>query len=174
MSNLDKFKIDLKALDEGTNVLTFRLDDRFFEDVEGPEVKQGDVDATLTIRKSANDIFELHFHTKGVITVACTRCLDDMELPVETDNSMTAKFGSDYAEDDDLVTVQEDTGILDVAWFFYEQIALNIPIQHVHETGKCNAAMIDALNEHSAARSSDGEQSDNVDPRWEALRKLKG
>ena len=33
--------------------------------------------------------------------------------------------------------------------------------------------MIEALEEHSAARSSDEEGAEVIDPRWEALRKLK-
>ncbi len=55
------------------------------------------------------------------------------------------KFGEDYSEDDDLVTVAENEGILDVSWFIYEFIDLNIPIKHVHAPGKCNPAMIEML-----------------------------
>ena len=99
-------------------------------------------------------------------------CLDDMDQSIETDNRLVVKFGEDYSEDDDLVTVAENEGILDVSWFIYEFIALNIPIKHVHAPGKCNPAMIEKLNEHSAARSGE-EEEDTVDPRWEALLKLK-
>ena len=56
----------------------------------------------------------------------------------------------------DLVTVPENEGILDVSWFVYEFIVLALPIRHVHAPGKCNPAMIRALNEHSAARSGFG------------------
>ena len=52
-------------------------------------------------------------------------------------------------------------------------IALSIPIKHVHAPGKCNPAMIKALEEHSAARSSDGDEERPVDPRWSELEKLK-
>ena len=59
-----------------------------------------------------------------------------------------------------------------MAWLIYEFIALDIPIKHVHAPGKCNAAMIKALEEHSATRSSD-EDGAAVDPRWSELEKLK-
>ncbi len=68
------------------------------------------------------------------------------------------KFGEDYSEEDDLVTVAENEGILDISWFIYEFIHLNIPIKHVHAPGKCNPAMIEMLNEHSAARSGEEEE----------------
>jgi uncharacterized metal-binding protein YceD (DUF177 family) len=96
-----------------------------------------------------------------------------MEQPVAADNRLTVKLGAEYNEDDDWVIIDENEGILDLSWFIYEFIALAIPIQHVHEPGKCNAAMIEALEEHSAARSSDEDDRQDIDPRWEALRKLK-
>ncbi len=59
-----------------------------------------------------------------------------------------------------------------VAWYLYEFIALAIPIKHVHAPGKCNPAMVRALEEYSAARSGE-EDEQAMDPRWEALLKLK-
>jgi uncharacterized metal-binding protein YceD (DUF177 family) len=93
--------------------------------------------------------------------------------PINTDNRLVVKFGEEYSEEDDLVTVDENEGIIDVAWFIYEFIVLNIPIKHVHAPGKCNPAMIKMLEEHSATRSSDGDEEDAIDPRWSELEKLK-
>jgi uncharacterized metal-binding protein YceD (DUF177 family) len=103
-----------------------------------------------------------------------------MELEISTNDVVRVKFGADYQEDDELITIPEDDGVLDVSWRIYEFIALAIPIKHVHAPGKCNRAMIDALNEHLATRSSDedGDESDEVaddapvDPRWAELKKL--
>ena len=77
-----------------------------------------------------------------------------------------------YSEDDDLVTIDEDEGVLDVSWFIYETIVLNIPIKHVHAPGKCNRDMMKALEAHSATRS-DVEIEDSIDPRWSELLKIK-
>ena len=96
-----------------------------------------------------------------------------MEQPIETDNRLVVKLGSTNSEDDDTVIVDENEGILDTSWYIYEFIALAIPIQHVHATGKCNPAMTKALEELSADRSGDEESSQAIDPRWEALLKLK-
>ena len=95
-----------------------------------------------------------------------------MDQTIETDDRLVVKFGEEYSEDDELVTVAENEGMLDVAWFIYEFIDLNIPIKHVHAPGKCNPAMIEMLQEHSAARSGE-EEEETVDPRWAALLKLK-
>ena len=96
-----------------------------------------------------------------------------MEQPIEADNRLVAKFGDADSEDDEVVMVNEDEGILDLSWLIYEFIALAIPIRHVHAPGKCNAAMIKALEEHSSDRSSDEESTKPIDPRWAALGNLK-
>ncbi|MFW5615904.1 MAG: DUF177 domain-containing protein, partial [Prevotella pectinovora] len=88
-------------------------------------------------------------------------------------NRLLAKLGEEYSDEDDIVTVEKDDAVLDTAWFVYESIALDIPIKHVHAPGKCNPAMIKALEEHSAARSSEEENETAVDPRWSELEKLK-
>ena len=95
-----------------------------------------------------------------------------MEQPVAGDSRLVVKFGDEYSEDDDLVTIDEDEGVLDVSWFIYETIVLNIPIKHVHAPGKCNRDMMKALEAHSATRSG-VEMEETMDPRWSELLKIK-
>ena len=172
MCSLEQFKIDLKGLTAEATTLEFDLDKGFFGALDQTEVESGALHVSLSIRK-ASGFFELLFHTVGTVDIVCDRCLDLMEQPIETDNRLTVKLGSTASEDDDTVTVDENEGILDTSWYIYEFIALAIPIQHVHATGKCNPAMTKALEELSADRSGDEESSQAVDPRWEALKKLK-
>ena len=162
MSSLEQFKIDLKGLSEGDNVFDFDLSDPYFEAIQAPAVQRGRVHSSLTIRR----------HTDGFVIVPCDLCLEDMEQSIESDDHLVAKFGDDYSEDDDLVTVREDNAILDVSWFIYEFIELSIPLRHVHAPGKCDPAMMKILQEHSAARSGD-EDTEPVDSRWAALKKIK-
>ena len=169
MYSLEPFKIDLNGLKEGVTTFGYDLDDAYFEAVEAPEIRRGRVRVDLTVSRAAS-VFRLDFHIGGTVHVPCDLCLDDMEQEVAADNSLTARLGEEYSEDDDLITVGRDEGLLDVSWFIYEFIALGIPIKHVHAPGKCNPAMIKVLEEHSAARSSDGGEGDS---RWSELEKLK-
>ena len=171
MCNIESFKIDLKALPQGASILEFKLDDSYFKAIDAPDIQRGELSSSLSISRT-DDFFELNFHTEGIVHIPCDICLDDMEQSIETDDRLLVRFGEDYSEEDDLVIVTENEGILDVAWFIYEFIALNIPIKHVHAPGKCNPAMIEMLQQHSAARSGE-EEEETVDPRWEALLKLK-
>ena len=172
MCSLEQFKIDLKGLETEVSTLEFDLGRDFFAALDQTEVESGALHVSLSIRK-ASGFFELLFHTVGTVDIPCDRCLDLMEQPIEADNRLTVKLGSTTSAEDDTVIVDENEGILDTSWLIYEFIALAIPIQHVHATGKCNAAMTQVLEELSADRSGDEESSQAVDPRWEALLKLK-
>lgn len=159
MSNLESLKIDLKELKEGVTTLDFILDDTFFDSIDATEIKCGKVDAALSIRKTEN-YFQFVANLKGLVVIPCDRCLDDMEQQIETTDEMSV--------------VEDDTedGVVDISWWLYENMVLNIPIQHVHDTGKCNVAMLKVLEEHSATRSSGGNEN-NVNPMWAKLQGLK-
>ena len=172
MCSLEFLKIDLKSLKEEDTSLEFDLDDKYFEALDDAEVKKGSLHVSVSIRK-ATGFFELLFHTVGTIIISCDRCLDDMDLPVDTENRLVVKLGSEYSEEDEVIVVPENEGILDTSWLIYEFVALVIPIRHVHAPGKCNAAMTKTLEELSADRSSDEESSHETDPRWEKLKNLK-
>lgn len=172
MSRLEPFKIDLKGLREGVSVLEFGLNDEFFESIEAPEIRRGRLHTILSIHRT-DDFFELHFHITGSVIIPCDLCLEDMDQPIETDNFLMVKFGEGHLEEDDLLTLEENEEFLDVSWFIYEFIELNIPIKHVHAPGKCDLAMMKVLKEFSASRRGDGNEEKPIDPRWAALNKIK-
>ena len=172
MGSLEQFKIDLKGLKDELTRLEFDLDKDYFSALDETDVQSGALHVSVSIRK-ASGFFELQFHTVGTVDIPCDRCLDLMEQPIETDNRLVVKLGSTAREEDDTIVVDENEGILDTSWFIYEFIALAIPIQHVHATGKCNPAMTKALEELSADRSGDEESTQAIDPRWEKLKNLK-
>ena len=171
MCSLEFLKIDLKSLKEEETSLEFDLDDTYFEALDDAEVKKGSLHVSVSIRR-ATGFFELLFHTAGTVIIPCDRCLDDMDLPVETENRLVVKLGSEYSEEDDVIVVPENEGILDMSWLIYEFVALVIPIRHVHAPGKCNIAMTKTLEELSADRSSDEESNQSSDPRWDKLKTL--
>lgn len=173
MYSLDSLKIDLKGLVEDVTVFDFKLGDDYFAGLDGSEVKRGCVDVRLVVSKPTAKYYEMDFTVTGEVTIKCDRCLNDMQQPISTEGHLMAKLGEEYSEEDDIVTVDENEGMLDTSWFIYEFIALSIPLKHVHEPGKCDSAMIALLEQHSATRSSDGMDEQAVDPRWSGLEKLK-
>lgn len=175
MSGLELYNVDLKNLAPGVHELEYLLENKFFVDVNGNEVQKGKVKVHLMVKRTSV-AFEMDFQIEGVVVVPCDRCLDDVEVPVDTKNRLIVKFGRDYAEEsDEVVVVPEEEGTINLAWFMYEFIALAVPRKHVHAQGGCNKEMSAKLREHTTENMNDGEVGDKIggfDPRWDALRGL--
>jgi len=174
MCSIESLKVDLGNIAVDETSLRYSLDNTYFSALEGAEVGAGCIDVTVDIKKTADKSFYLAFHITGEVTVACDRCLDDMQQPIDTDSELVVKLGQEDSDDDDVMMVDEDAPILDLSWIIYELVALAIPIKHVHAPGKCNRAMLEKLEEYSAAatRSSDEEKPTEIDPRWSKLADL--
>lgn len=171
MSCLDPFKIDLRAFPEGLTTMSLKEDDAYFAALEGSEVRGGCLQTEVTINR-LSDLFELTLHTEGTVTVTCDLCLDDMQQAVTADDRVMVRLGDVLSEEDDVIAVDKEEGILDLAWIVYQSIYLGIPLRHVHAPGKCNPAMMKLLQEHSAVRSGDEDNDENVDARWDALKNI--
>ncbi len=131
MEKSSQYVIDLRNQQTDQATYEWKLDDQFFSAVEATAVHKGTVNAMLTVRRTAG-AFELRFRLKGVLTLPCDRCLEDLEQPIETEETIKAKLGDEYDDDGELVTVPYTEGALDVSWLMYEFIALQIPMRHVH------------------------------------------
>jgi len=173
MCSLETFIIDLKGMTSEEENRDYHLDDDYFKALDGSQLEHGALHVSVSIRKTTG-FYELRIHSEGTVDVTCDRCLEDMQQPIATDNRLLVKLGAAYAEDDDTVTIDANDGTIDLSWFIYEFIMLAIPIKHVHAPGKCNSAMTQRLSELSGAARSGEADDKQIDPRWQALLKIKG
>lgn len=188
MGKFDLYKVELKNLSPGVHEYEYFLENKFFVDIDGDEVQKGKVKVNLTVKRTSM-VFDMNFQLEGIVYVPCDRCLDDMELPVSTQNKLVVKFGKENAEEsEEIVIIPEEEGEINLAWFIYEFIALAIPMKHIHAPGKCNKAMSSKLKKHTARRADDEDEFDEEaaddivvdddaadmpsDPRWDALKGL--
>ena len=172
MGRFDKYNIDLKGLKSAILELEFALDNAFFADIDGEEFQKGTVKAFVTVKKN-RELFDFSFALKGTVVVPCDRCLDDLEIEVDTENTLRVKLGDDYADDGDIVIVPEQDGDLNIAWYLYEFIVLALPMKRVHAPGKCNHEMTGKLKKHSVVEDDNEETGEqDIDPRWAALKNL--
>lgn len=172
MGKFSQFKLQLKSMPEGIDREEYHLDKAFFMDMESDGVRDADLTVVLTTNHHAG-VYDLQFQVTGNITLLCDRCLDDMELPIETGYHITVKYGEDYNDDsDDLLEIPESDNYLNVAYMIYDTVMLAIPIKHVHPLGKCNRAMSAILKQHSALPIDTDDSP--TDPRWDALKEMAG
>lgn len=179
MKKPDIYKVDLKNMASDSVVLEYQMDDAFFSDVEASGIQKGNVHGIVDVKKTSLGSFRMDFHLQGTVNVPCDRCLDDIELPVSSSNVLFVKLGDAYSEDENGVVIPENDGCIDMSWFLYEFVALDIPLKHVHGPGRCNKQMMEKLGEYLSASSEDDdvfpsltENKTDIDPRWNDLKKV--
>ncbi len=193
MGKLSEFNLPLKSLPEGEHAFSYHLDKHFFENMENADIRDANIDVALSVVHK-NGVYDLTFRLTGTYVVACDRCLDNLELPIDTEYHIVVKYGDDYRDDaDGLIEIPEGDNSLNVAYMIYDTVVLAIPIKHVHPLGKCNRQMTSLLKKHRAHTPADGdeelmedlidemdasetaapdEQAPANDPRWDVLRDI--
>ncbi len=158
MTSVDDLKVDLRGVTLSQTPLSFSLDNVFFETLEQDEIVGGNVVAELRVHKGAADIFTLDLSVRGQVVVQCDRCLDDLSLPVELNDTIKVRYADADDEDYDVEvkTLPWNQRFYDVSWDIYEAIVLSFPLQRMHPEGECNAEMIQRLESHGS--HSDEEQ----------------
>lgn len=182
------FKLPLKAMPIGSQEFNYHLNKQFFIDMESSDVHDADLEVHLAVN-NRGEMYDLVFTITGTITLICDRCLDNLEHEVDTEYHISVKYGDSYNDDsDEVLEIPESDLYLNVAYMLYDTVELAIPLKHVHAPGKCNRAMSAKLNKHRALISSEEDaefgdeindtdeisaSEDMIDPRWDALKKLK-
>ncbi|MDR1652603.1 MAG: DUF177 domain-containing protein [Prevotellaceae bacterium] len=190
MAKFTIYNIYLKELTEHSEAFEFELGEEFFKKIDSPEAERGNVKARVEACRKGQS-FELKISLAGYVTLPCARCLDDMQQPIEHSETLRVKLGKDFGEEADTVIVPEADGYINLAWFFYEMIVVNIPIKHVHPAGECNKTMQQKLRKHSVGTLDDdySDEDNNFDadlltdtdpdsndrepdPRWDKLKSV--
>ena len=188
MSKFELYNVVLKDISNETRVFEYDLDDAYFKKIDSPEVQKGNIKAKVSVLKKLST-YELQFVIEGTVIIPCDRCLDDMVQSIHYKEKLQVKFGDTFSEEDEIVIVPEAEGAINIAWFLYEFIVLNIPMKHVHATGECNKTMVTKLKKHITRQKGDDDDEDSssvefdddedftpdeiqTDPRWDGLQNI--
>jgi uncharacterized metal-binding protein YceD (DUF177 family) len=168
---MKEYVVRFSGLKDGTHNFTFEIGKPFFEHFEYGEIKKGVLRADCEMEKQERMLI-FNFSIHGTIEVNCDRCNELFDLPVEGNEQLIVKFGSEELEEDDTLVVIPDTAYeIDLSHYLYEIIHLLLPARRVHgedEGGKslCNPETLKRLDSLA--------EEEKTDPRWDALKKIKG
>lgn len=173
----EEFKLRISGVELGKHSFSIDCNNTFFELAEIPDLHEGALKLRIEMENFEKMIL-LDFHFDGNVVLPCDRCLDPVQVDLKFDQHLVVKLvpmvteEDESAEDDDMWVIDENTYELDVFHYVYESITLAIPSRVVHpedKSGKptCNPEILKKLEELSQR------ENDDIDPRWEALKKLK-
>ena len=149
MCDLKQYIISLPTLGEGHHEYEMKADGSFFAARGNDDVKEADVTAYVYI-DVLHGAYEIGITCQGWIDIPCDRCLDPMRLDVDEDYDVTVRYGEEYDEKDDLITIPEDETDFDLAPLIADTVLLSIPLRHVHPDGQCNPEMEEIMSRHSS------------------------
>lgn len=165
------YQIPFLGLKTGFHEFEFELDNAFFAAFEHSEIQSGDLKAYLTLEKQST-MLVLDFRVEGEVEGICDRCGDPVEVEVEHTDRLIVKYGeATEITDDDILVVGPAEHILELHQYLYEYAHLGMPVKVEHDDeSECNQKALEILRD---LKIDDRDEDDDVDPRWEALNKLK-
>ncbi len=161
--------IPFAGLKEGIHLFEFEIDSAFFEQFDYSIIQKASFIVNVTFEKKPN-LFKLALKIKGEVFSNCDRCNDELSIKAKSNEKLIVKFGDDpYEETEEIKIIPNSEYELDLTKEVYEYIHLLLPSKIVHKKLiNCNQEVIDRLNQLNKR-----EDSDDIDPRWSALSKLK-
>ena len=174
MENLKEYTIRFVSLKDGIHHFDFKVGKEFFDAFEYSEIKEGDVSVDIEMEKSSS-MMVFNFTISGEINVECDVCLDPMRVPVNGNFRQIVKLTEEEGDsmDEEMVFLSPSEFEMNVAPFIFEFIHLCIPSKKVHSEGECNEKVKDVLNQYLLSEADENDSSEEIDPRWEALKALK-
>ena len=169
MDALAHFTIPVSGLHNGPHEYRFNIDGAFFQCFPESPVKEGDVSVELLFDKQP-DIYTMAFELEGTVKVACDRCLEEFDLPIEASQVLLAKFDEKEWEDADIIYILKEATQMNVARYIYEYIILAVPMVKTHDEAdqNCDPEMLKFLQQ-----SEEGDESPDASlPIWDALKGL--
>ena len=175
MQTRKEYVIQFVGLSAGEHLYDFKVSDKFFEDLDYSEIKQGNINVHLNLLKQST-MMVLHFEISGTVKMDCDRCTEEFDLPIEGNYKLIVKVGGHESgdENDDIITIAANEHELDLSQYLYEYITLSLPIKRVHPNdakGKitCNKKVLKKLEDFLIEE----EKKEDTDPRWNDLKNIK-
>ena len=167
-----KLLIPLNGLAAGESKFSWHAGKEFFDSFENSEISDADLDVSATVEKMGRKVL-VGCRVEGRVTVACDRCLEDLDMPVGVDIALDVRFGEgeDCEEDGrEVVFVEADGQELEMDQIVYDYICLSLPMQRTHRPGECNPETVRYMGEPLSVDGVSGE-TENENP-FSALKVL--
>lgn len=177
MNYLQHFRIPYSGLKIGRHIFEYEIDKRFFDEFEYSIVKDGRLKTIVSLDKQETMMI-VGFDITGAIDLDCDVCLSSFPSVTKIEERLIIKFfGDENLEDDteEILVLSPKEHELDVAHLIYEYINLAAPINNrCEDPGNLPSCDLDMLKKiEDLSVGSEGNEPQSIDPRWEALNKIK-
>lgn len=185
LMNTEKtYSISFIGLKNGEHTFEYQIDSDFFKNYDYDDFNRIQANISVLLNKKATHL-EVNFKAKGVVNVPCDVTNEDFDLPIENEFNLIVKFGEEFNDDhDEILIIPMNEYEISLTQYIYELIVLSIPAKRVSpevaEDEDFDEEDFDFLfddddNEMDESQEEETERDsdqNDIDPRWEKLKKL--
>ncbi|ALJ05654.1 DNA-binding protein [Pseudalgibacter alginicilyticus] len=175
MKPLKEFTIPFVGLKIAKHQFEYKVNKTFFEYFEYEDFNDVNIKVDLVLEKKST-LLELHFKISGTVNVNCDVTNEPFNQSVENEFDLVVKFGEEYNDEYiDILIVPHGTYEINVQQYIYELTVLGVPTKRVHpgvEDGTLKSDILEKLEELSPKLKENKEKEEDIDPRWNTLKKL--
>ena len=183
MEKMKNYDVAFTGLKVGKHQFKFEIGQKFFElfEVSDLEFDHANVIAKVLLTKH-NNFLEFEFEIDGTINLICDISANEFSHNISFENRILINFADEYDDsNEDVISIPRYDSSFNVAHQIYEGIMLSVPMKKLSPDlddkalAQLEAYSIDEDDLEQIEEENQEEESDsgNVDPRWEALLKLK-
>lgn len=175
MKPLKEFTIPFVGLKIGKHHFEYKIKQTFFEYFEYEDFNDVNVKVDVALEKKTT-LLELHFKISGFINVNCDLTNEPYNQTIENEFDLVVNFGDEYNDENiDILIIPHGTYEISIQQYIYELIVLAVPIKRVHpgiEDGTLDSEILERLEELSPGLKEKKKEEEDIDPRWNTLKKL--
>jgi len=175
MKPLKEFTIPFVGLKLGKHHFEYEIDKAFFDYFEYEDFNNATVLVNVVLEKKTT-VLELHFKISGTINVNCDVTNESYNQIINNEFDLVVNFGNQYNDENiDILIIPHGEYEINIQQYIYELIVLAIPNKRVHPgvvDGTLDSEILDKLEELSPKITKEKKQQEDIDPRWDTLKKL--
>ena len=169
-----EFSIPFSGLKQGKHEFEYTIENKFFESFEYNEFNGADIAIAATLNKMST-VMELELHAQGTVNVNCDVSNEPYDQKINANMELAIKFGDEYNDDnDEILILPHSEHQINIAQYIYEMLVLAVPIKKIHPgvlDGTLESEALEKL-EQLQPKELKIEKEEDIDPRWDALKKL--
>ncbi|WP_396602523.1 YceD family protein [Algibacter sp. R77976] len=175
MKLLKEFTIPFVGLKIGKHHFEYKVEQAFFEHFEYEDFNNVNINVDLELEKKST-LLELHFKISGWVNVNCDLTNEPYNQTIENEFDLVVNFGDEYNDENiDILIIPHGTYEINIQQYIYELIILAVPIKRLHpgvEDGTLDSEILEKLEELSPKLKDKKDKEEDIDPRWNTLKKL--
>ncbi len=172
MKEMRDYNIPFVGLKQGKHQFEFEIDEKFFEAFEYTEFNEVALRVAISLLRQST-MLEFDLVANGTVNINCDLTNEPFDMPVTDKLHLIVKFGDEYNdENEDILIIPHGEHQVNLAQYIYEMVVLAMPAKRVHPKvadGTIGSAMLKKLEE---LQPKEVEETNETDPRWDALKKL--